>query len=106
MLTSTDGVSRGFRGELVAFDDGTTLSVGRMAWTDDRGEHVFGTFQGGPLQPGRAVTITLSGGTGRYAGITGELTLAWQYVVNAEDDVVQVRTTTLKGRFRLAGSRP
>jgi hypothetical protein len=106
VLTSSEGVSRGFRGELVAFDDGTTLSIGRVAWTDDRGDRLFGAFKGTPLLRGRALTVTLTGGTGRYTGITGELTLTWQYVVNGEDETIQVRTTTMKGRYQFPGGRP
>ena len=106
VLTSPQGLSRGFRGEFVAFDDGRALVQGRLAWTDEHGDQLFGKFEGPPLQPGRPLAVTLTGGTGRYEGITGDLSFTWQYVVNAEDNHVQVRTTTLKGRFRVRGDRP
>lgn len=106
VLTASEGVSRGFRGELIAFDDGGATSVGRLVWTDEHGARVFGTFKGAGLRPGNELTVTLTGGTGRYAGIAGELALTWQYVVDAEDEAIQVRTTRLTGRYRLAGGRP
>jgi hypothetical protein len=106
VLTTSQGVSRGFRGALIGYDDGLALSVGRLAWTDERGDQVFGEFKGGTLGAGQKLTVTLTGGTGRYAGITGELSLTWQSVVAAEDETVQVRTTSLEGRYRLPGAAP
>jgi hypothetical protein len=91
----------GFQGEAIGFDDGGNLIAGRAVWTDARGDRVFSAFRGDSLQTGRHIVGTITGGTGRYAGVTGEYTLTWQYVVSAEDDVVQGRTVDLRGRFRL-----
>ena len=62
--------------------------------------------RGDSLQTGRRIAGTITGGTGRYAGVTGEYTLTWQYVVAAEDGVVQGRTVDLSGRFRLDEKQP
>ena len=80
--------------------------MGRAVWTDQRGDRVYAAYKGGPLRPGSPVTLAITGGTGRYAGITGELTLAWQTVVHEDDHVVHVRSTTLKGRYRFVGGPP
>jgi hypothetical protein len=99
------GLSRGFRGEVIGFDDGARASVGRSVWTDERGDRIFGMLTGETIATGRRVTGTITGGTGRYAGITGEYSLDWQYVVSAEGGVVQGRAVGLKGRYRAAGVR-
>jgi hypothetical protein len=104
-LTTGDGLSRGFRGEFIGFDDGGTLSVGRWVWTDARGDRIFGLVKGEPLQTGRQFIGTITGGTGRYAGITGEYQFTWQYVIEA-DGAIQGRATGLKGRYRPGGGRP
>jgi len=99
VLTSGEGLSRGFRGEAIGFDDGQNIRVGRSVWTDDRGERIFAALEGEALATGRRTVGRVTGGTGRYEGLTGEFTLTWQYVVQAEDGTVQVRTTDLKGRY-------
>ncbi len=99
VLTAGEGLSRGFRGEAIGFDDGRSIRVGRLVWTDDRGDRIFATLEGETLETGRRTVGKLTGGTGRYEGLTGEFTMTWQYVVQAEDGVIQARTTDLKGRF-------
>ena len=44
---------------------------------------------------------TFLGGTGRYAGVTGEYTFRWQTVVDSEDGDVSGRVVDLKGRVRV-----
>lgn len=102
VLTDPKGSTTGFQGEVIGFDDGGSLSAGRAVWTDARGNRVFSTLRGDSLQTGRHITGTITGGTGRYAGVTGEYALTWQYVVSAEDNVVQGRTVDLRGRFHLS----
>ena len=102
VLTSPAG---GFKGEAIAFDDGGSVSAGRAVWTDARGDRVFSTFRGDPLQSGRRIIGIITGGTGRYAGVAGDYTLTWQYVVAGDGDVVQGRTVDLRGRF-VADGRP
>ena len=101
VLGSGEGLSRGFRGEAIFFYDGGSLGVGRWVWTDDRGDRIFSALKGEALETGRSITGTITGGTGRYAGVAGEFSFPWQYVVNAEDGVIQGRTVGLKGRVRL-----
>jgi len=101
-ITSAAGLAAGFRAEVIGFDDGAGGGAGRAVWTDSRGDQVFSALKGEPVETGRHVLGTLTGGTGRYAGITGEYALTWQYVVRGEEEVVQGRAVDLKGRFRRA----
>ncbi len=45
---------------------------------------------------------TITGGTGRYAGLEGEYSFTWQYVIAREDGagVIQGRAADLSGRVR------
>jgi hypothetical protein len=90
----------GMLGEAVAFDDGQNLSVGRAVWTDARGDRIFSELRGEPVASGRRVTGTITGGTGQYAGVVGDYSLTWQYVVADVDDVVQGRAVDMQGRLR------
>jgi len=106
VLTQPMGASAGFQAEAIGFDDGGRLSAGRAVWTDARGDRVFSALSGDSLQAGRRIVARITGGTGRYTGVTGEYTLTWQYLVSAEDSVVQGRTVDLSGRFRLGEKQP
>ena len=97
VLTSGEGLSRGFRGEAIGFDDGQGVSVGRAVWTDEHGDRIFGRLKGEPLETGRRIVGTITGGTGRYAGLAGEYSFTWQYVVAAEDGAIQGRAVASRG---------
>jgi hypothetical protein len=104
VLTATAGTSRGFQGEAVTFDDGAGVSVGRAVWTDERGDRIFSRLNGDAMRAGRRVVGTITGGTGRYAGLEGDYVFDWQYVVQGEEGVVQGHTVGLKGRVRATGN--
>lgn len=101
VVTAPDGLSRGFRGEAIGFDDGVSVNSGRAVWTDERGDRIYSAITGEPVGTGRSIAGTITGGTGRYAGITGEYTFTWQYVVLAEETAIQGRAVDLEGRFRV-----
>jgi hypothetical protein len=100
VLTVAAGLARGFRGEAIGFDDGRHISGGAAVWTDTRGNQVFSVFSGSAVQTGRRLVGTITGGTGPYAGLTGEYAMTWQYVVQGENDTVQGRAPDLKGSIR------
>jgi hypothetical protein len=100
VITGGEGLSRGFRGEAIGFDDGANLSVGKSVWTDERGDRIFSDLRGEAIGTGRRILGTITGGTGRYAGLTGEYSLIWQYVVEAERGTIQGRAVDLRGRVR------
>jgi hypothetical protein len=100
----------GFRAELIALGDSATGLQGRSVWTDERGDQVFSALKGEGTAAQNRITGTILGGTGRYAGITGNYEFAWQYVIEAEEGSIQGRAVGLKGRFRVgphgAGDAP
>ena len=104
-LKNAPGLSGGLLGEMIGFDDGQRISTGRAVWTDSHGDRVFSALRGERIETGRRVTAIITGGTGRYAGITGVYELTWQYVVRGEDEMVHGRAVDLRGRFR-AGEAP
>jgi hypothetical protein len=94
----------GFRGEVIGFDDGRSLSTGRAVWTDANGDRVFSVLRGDGVESGRRIAGTITGGTGRYAGVEGDYELTWQYVVDT-DGGLQGRTVDLRGRVRRPGQQ-
>jgi hypothetical protein len=101
-LTSAPGMSRGFRGEAIGFNDGQHLSAGRAVWTDAQGDRIFSVLKGEAIGTGGRILGTITGGTGRYAHALGDYALTWQYVVHGEDGGLQVqgRAVDLRGRVR------
>ncbi|MCU0223510.1 MAG: hypothetical protein MUF27_05455 [Acidobacteria bacterium] len=106
VLAPGSGLSRGFQGRSIGYDDGQGLIVGRSVWTDDHGDRIYSRVRGEQLATGRKLVGTITGGTGRYAGLEGEYSLTWQYLVEGEDGAFQVRAVGLTGRFRRAGGAP
>jgi hypothetical protein len=105
VLTSGEGLGKGFRGEAIGFDDGQDLSVGRAVWTDENGDRLFSRLKGDSLQTGKGLVGTITGGTGRYAGLEGEFSFTWQYVVPVDEGAFQGRSVGLKGRVRKSGAQ-
>ena len=62
----------GFKAEIVGFTDSQRGMVGRSVWTDERGDKVFSELTGEWVGTGNRIAGTFLGGTGRYAGATGE----------------------------------
>lgn len=106
VLAKAEELSRGFRGEAVTFDDGLGVSLGRAVWTDEHGHRLFSRLKGEPLETGKRIVGTITGGTGRYAGLEGEYSFTWQYVLSAEDGALQGRAVRLQGRVRRRGTAP
>jgi hypothetical protein len=102
VLTSGEGLSHGFGGEAIGFDDGQGGSLGRAVWTDERGDRIYSRLKGEALETGRYIVGTITGGTGRYAGLEGEYSFTWKYVLSAEDGAIQGRAVGLEGRVRRA----
>ena len=91
----------GFRADLIAFNDSASGMIGRAVWTDERGDKVFSELRGQGTATGNRIEGTFIGGTGRYAGATGDYHLSWQYVLETEDGSVQGRALGLTGRVRM-----
>jgi len=103
-LTGGEGLGRGFLGEVIGFDDGGGLLVGRAVFTDQKGDRVYCTLKAEPIGSGRKATATITGGTGRFAGLEGSFSFAWEYVVSEESGDVSLRAVNVEGRTRRAVS--
>jgi len=90
----------GFRSDVIALADSATGLVGRSVWTDEHGDQVFSEITGEGTAAHNRITGKIVGGTGRYAGATGDYEFAWQYVIEADEGAIQVRALDLKGRVR------
>ena len=101
LLTGAQRPAVGFRAQTIGFSDTRAGMEGRSVWTDERGEIVYSELKGEAVGSGNQITGTFVGGTGRYAGVTGDYTFQWEYVLDAEDGAVSGRVVDLKGRARL-----
>ena len=103
LLTGAERPALGFQARVIGFSDSDTGMVGRCVWTDEHNEMVYSELKGQNVGSGARIIGTFVGGTGRYAGATGEYTFKWQYVVGegAEDGALSGRVVDLKGRARL-----
>lgn len=106
LLSTGEGLSRGFQGRALGFADGQGLAVGRCVWTDENGDRIFSRLKGEPIATGKRLLGTITGGTGRYAGLEGEYSLVWQYVVPGEDGLIQGRAVKLTGQVRQGSAQP
>ena len=106
LLSGAQRPSVGFRAQAIGFSDSRAGMQGRCVWTDEHGYMVYSELKGEAVGSGNRITGTFIGGTGRYAGVTGEYTFQWQYVVDAEDGAVSGRVVDLKGRARLQAASP
>ncbi len=101
MLSGPQRPSRGFRAEIIGFSDTRSGTRGRSVWTDERGDKVFSTFSSESAGSGELIEASFIGGTGRFAGVSGEYTFRWRHLINNEDGVMSGRVVDLKGWARL-----
>lgn len=101
LLTGDRGLGVGFGATAVGFSDNLTGMQGRCVWTDERGDKVYSELNGQWVGTGNNIVGTFLGGTGRFAGITGEYSFQWKYVVESEGGAVSGSAVNLQGRARL-----
>ena len=101
LLTGDQRPSVGFRAQAIGFSESRGGMQGRCVWTDERGDMVFSELKGEAVGSGNRIVGTFIGGTGRYAGVSGDYTFQWQYVIDGEDGAVSGRVVDFKGRARL-----
>ena len=102
VLTGKERPHAAFKAEIIGFRDNVTGLQARSVWTDEHGDKAFSELSGGLDSTGRLIEGRFVGGTGRYAGVTGEYSFRWQTLVDTEDGGFSGRVTGLKGRARLA----
>jgi hypothetical protein len=100
LLTGAQRPNVGFKAQAIGFSDSRMGMQGRWLWTDERGESVYSELSGQSVGTGNHIEGKFIGGTGRYAGVTGDYTFQWQYVIDAEDGAVSGRVVDFKGRAR------
>jgi hypothetical protein len=100
LLLTENTLGVGFRAEVIGFADSQNGMIGRAVWTDERGDQVFSELKG-RVETGNQIAGTFLGGSGRYAGATGEYEFQWRYVLTQEDNTVSGRTVGFKGRVRV-----
>jgi hypothetical protein len=106
LLTGEGRPAVGFRARVIGFADNLAGMHGRSVWTDERGDQVYSELKSESTGTGDRVIGTVLGGTGRYAGVTGEYSFRWQYMVDSEDGAVSGRVVDLRGRVRVGAAAP
>jgi hypothetical protein len=106
LLSGAQRPAVGFKAQAIGFSESHAGMQGRSVWTDEHGYMVYSELRGEAVDSGNRIRGRFIGGTGRYAGVTGEYTFRWQYVVDAEDGAVSGRVVDLKGRARLRAASP
>ena len=101
LLSGAQRPAVGFRAQAIGLSDTRAGMQGRCVWTDERGDMIYSELRGEFVGTGNHIVGTFIGGTGRYAGVTGDYTFQWQYVVDTEDGAVSGRVVDFKGRARL-----
>jgi len=99
-LTSGEGIGKGLLGDVIGFDDGGKLLAGRAVFTDEHGDRIYCVIEGEPIGTGRRATATIRGGTGRFDGLEGTFSFAWQYVVEEGSGEISGRAVDVEGRTR------
>ena len=95
----------GFRAEALVLNDTATGLIGRVVWTDDRGDQVFSELKGNGTSTGNKLVGTFVGGTGRYAGATGSYEFSWRFVLETEDGTVQGQSMGLNGTIHVGSAQ-
>ena len=91
LLTGDRGLGVGFRAKAIGFSDNLVGMQGRCVWTDEHGDKVYSELKGEWVGTGNRIAGTFLGGTGRFAGVTGEYSFQWEYVLESEDGAVSGR---------------
>jgi hypothetical protein len=100
LLIGDRGLGVGFQAKAIGFSDSLTGMQGSCVWTDERGDKVYSELKGEWVGTGNRVVGRFLRGTGRFAGIAGEYSFQWEYVVESDDGSVSGRAVNLKGRAR------
>jgi hypothetical protein len=101
LLKDEKQMGMGFQGRVIVLSDNVTGGIGRCVWTNENGDQVFSEIKIGSGAHGVQIVGTIIGGTGRFAGVNGTYEFKWQYLIEAEEGVIQGRAVGLKGRYRI-----
>ena len=101
LLSGEQRVNAGFKGELIGFADSQSGMQGRCTWTDENGDKLFSELHSETTNLDQPINGRVIGGTGRYAGVTGEYTFKWQRLIETEYGHVSGRVVDLQGWVRI-----
>jgi hypothetical protein len=104
LLTGDHELGAGFRAKAIGFSDNLAGMQGRCVWTDERGDKIYSELKGEWVGTGRSIVGTFLGGTGRFAGIAGEYSFQWKYLVESEDGAVSGGAVNFQGRARFGST--
>jgi len=104
LLIGERGLGVGFQARAIGFTDSLVGMQGRCVWTDEHGDKVYSELKGEFVATGNHIVGTIVGGTGRFAGVTGEYSFQWRFIVASEDGTVGGRAVDLKGWARLVSA--
>lgn len=102
LLSGEKRPAQGYRAEIIGYSDTRRGMQASSVWTDRNGDHAFSELRADEAGPDRPVIGSFTGGTGRYAGITGEYRFTWQYMVSNEEGGVGARVADLQGWVHFA----
>lgn len=106
LLTGQGGLGVGFQGDVVGLSDNRKGGVGWCVWTDEHGDKVFSEIKGEAVVAGGSRVLgTITGGTGRWAGLTGDYEFRWQYVIESDGETISGRAIGLKGRVTFPAAK-
>ena len=105
LLKTALGKKKDYWSECVGLGDSVTGIIGRCVWKDLAGPEIYLTLASDRLKQGSQVTGTIVGGTGDFAGISGDLSFNWSSITDMTDAdgtvTVTGQTRNLGGRFRV-----
>lgn len=101
LLRGEQRVNAGFKGEIIGFADSQSGMQGRCTWTDENGDKLFSELHSKTTNLDQPINGRFIGGTGRYAGVTGEYTFKWQRLIETEYGHVSGRVVDLQGWVRI-----
>ena len=102
MLAGEQRPGLAFRSDIIGLSDNQTGLLGRSVWTDERGDQVFSDLSSATTGAGNVIQGRIVGGTGRFAGVSGEYSFTWNPLVVSEDGGASGHVLNLKGTARLA----
>lgn len=101
LLKGKQRLRKGFKADLIGFADNKGSLVARSVWTDDRNDKVFSELHGDAKIPGQLIEGRFLGGTGPYAGVSGEYSFRWKRLIDSDNGTVSGRVEDLQGWARL-----
>jgi hypothetical protein len=102
-VVRSDGLVGNALSKCIGMGDSSEGDVSRCVWIDSRGERIFSELRAvsSPnAQTGRG-RGQITGGTGRFEGLSGGYELEWVAVPSLDETRIEARTLKMRGRWTL-----